>query len=181
LYNLIKKFYISVTNLIILYFSIIICYTFPQYRIFILKTTPNLKVRNFIWKLLGNSIGENSYLNSDITLLTSPDIKTNIILGNRVALSPNITFITFSSPNDSLLKINEKTKKYCKQGTIQIGDDTWVGTNTTIHPGIKIGKGCIIGAMSNITKNIPDFCLAYGNPVRIIQNITSQSNLYKTK
>ena len=40
-----------------------------------------------------------------------------------------------------------------------------------IHPGIKIGKNCIIGACSNVTKDIPDNVVAYGNPIRIIKEI----------
>ena len=51
---------------------------------------------------------------------------------------------------------------------IKIGPDIWVGANSTIM--YNIGKGCVIGAGSVITKDIPDYSIAAGNPARIIKS-----------
>lgn len=53
---------------------------------------------------------------------------------------------------------------------IVIGEDCWIGSNVTILGGVKIGNGCVIGAGSIVTKNIPDYSVAVGNPARVIKN-----------
>lgn len=55
-----------------------------------------------------------------------------------------------------------------KDDTI-VGNDVWIGQNVTIMPGIKIGNGAIIAANSVITKDIPAYCIAGGNPIKIIR------------
>ena len=52
---------------------------------------------------------------------------------------------------------------------IIIGNDVWIGANATILPGIEIGNGAIIGAGSVVTKNVPDYAIAVGNPANVIK------------
>ena len=54
-------------------------------------------------------------------------------------------------------------------GESVVGDGTWVGAGTTVIQRIRIGKNCFIGAGSVVVKDIPDNCLCYGNPARIIK------------
>ena len=53
-------------------------------------------------------------------------------------------------------------------GRIKIGPDIWVGANSTVMA--NIGQGCVIGAGSVVTKAIPDYSVAAGNPERIIRS-----------
>lgn len=61
----------------------------------------------------------------------------------------------------------------CQQGEVRlginIGDDVWIGTNVTILDGVNIGRGSVIGAGSVVTKDIPDYSVAVGNPARVIK------------
>lgn len=50
-----------------------------------------------------------------------------------------------------------------------IGDNVWVGLNVIILPGVTIGEGCIIQAGSVVSKNVPDYAIAGGNPVQVIK------------
>ncbi|RZJ22084.1 MAG: acyltransferase [Acinetobacter sp.] len=50
-----------------------------------------------------------------------------------------------------------------------IGDNVWVGLNVIILPGVTIGEGCIIQAGSVVSKNIPDYAIAGGNPAQVIK------------
>jgi len=50
-----------------------------------------------------------------------------------------------------------------------IGDNVFIGIHSLILPGVKIGDSVIIGAGSVVTKDIPDNCIAAGNPARIIK------------
>lgn len=54
-------------------------------------------------------------------------------------------------------------------GCCSIGDGTFIGTNATILPRIKIGKWVTIGAGSVVTKDVPDYAVAVGNPARVIK------------
>ena len=53
---------------------------------------------------------------------------------------------------------------------VTIGDNAWIPTNIQIMPGVSIGEGSTIGSGSIVTKDIPNFCLAVGVPVKIIRN-----------
>lgn len=53
--------------------------------------------------------------------------------------------------------------------TVQIGNDVWIGMNSTVLPGIKIGNGAIIGAGSVVTKDVPDYAIVVGNPAKILK------------
>lgn len=52
-------------------------------------------------------------------------------------------------------------------GRLKIGPDIWVGANSTVMA--NIGQGCVIGAGSVVTKDIPDYSVAVGNPAHIIR------------
>ena len=55
-------------------------------------------------------------------------------------------------------------------GCCQIGDGCFIGTNATILPRTKIGKWSIIGAGAVVTKDVPDYSVAVGNPAKIIRS-----------
>jgi virginiamycin A acetyltransferase len=55
------------------------------------------------------------------------------------------------------------------KGDTVVGNDVWIGQNVTVMPGVKIGDGAIIAANSVVTKNIPAYHIAGGNPVKIIR------------
>ena len=56
-------------------------------------------------------------------------------------------------------------------GDVQIGQGTWIGIGSNVVDKITIGRGSYIGAGSVVTKDIPDFVLAYGNPARVIRAV----------
>lgn len=54
-------------------------------------------------------------------------------------------------------------------GEVEIGQDTWVSACTTIIQGVHIDNDCFIGAGSVAVKDIPDGCLCYGNPAKVVR------------
>jgi acetyltransferase-like isoleucine patch superfamily enzyme len=52
---------------------------------------------------------------------------------------------------------------------VVIEDDVWLGANVTILPGVRVGRGAVIGAGSVVTKSVPPMSLAVGNPARVIR------------
>jgi acetyltransferase-like isoleucine patch superfamily enzyme len=54
------------------------------------------------------------------------------------------------------------------RGPVRIGDHVWLGAGVVILDGVSVGKGSIVGAGSVVTKNIPEYVIAAGNPARIM-------------
>lgn len=55
------------------------------------------------------------------------------------------------------------------KGDTIIGNDVWIGQNVTIMPGVHIGNGAIIGTNATVASNIPPYCIAVGNPAKVIR------------
>lgn len=53
------------------------------------------------------------------------------------------------------------------QGRLQLGPDIWLGANVIVMA--NIGRGCVIGAGSVVTRDVPDWAVAVGNPVRVLR------------
>ena len=71
--------------------------------------------------------------------------------------------------SDHVFKRGELIQKQGFLGApIEIGGDVWLGGQVFINKGVAIGKGTVIGAGSVVTKNIPEYMIAAGNPARVI-------------
>ena len=84
-----------------------------------------------------------------------------------IDIGDNVTF----SIRVTLMAHDASTKKslgYTKIGRISVGDNVFVGANTTILPNVSIGNNVVIGANSLVTKSIPDNCVVAGNPARVL-------------
>lgn len=54
---------------------------------------------------------------------------------------------------------------------VNIGSDVWIGGRAIVLPGVSIGDGCIIGAGTVVTKDVPPYSLLAGNPGRVIRKL----------
>jgi len=89
-------------------------------------------------------------------------IEDNVLIGSGVHIyCGNHIF----EGNDKIKNLGHIFKK------ITIEKDSWIGANCIILSGITIGEGSVIGAGSIVTKNVPPFTIAYGNPIKIIRKI----------
>ena len=55
------------------------------------------------------------------------------------------------------------------KGPIEIGNDVWMGARTTILSGVRIGNSAVIGAGAVVTRDVPDFGVAAGNPAKVLR------------
>lgn len=86
-----------------------------------------------------------------------------ITIGDDVFIGPKVNLITINhDPNPE-----NRSATYGRP--IVIEDKVWIGINATILPGVKIGKGAIVGAGSVVTKDVPAMAVVAGNPARIIK------------
>lgn len=96
-----------------------------------------------------------------------------IIIGNNLLTGRWVT-ITDNSHGDtdlSSLKIPPSERKIVSKGAVIIGDNVWIGDKATILPGVSIGDGAVIAANSVVTKDVPPYSIAAGNPAKIIKNL----------
>ncbi len=88
-----------------------------------------------------------------------------ITIGNGVFIGPKCNLITINhDPNP-----DNRSATYGRP--IVIEDKVWIGINSTILPGVRIGYGSIVGAQSVVTKDVPPMTVVAGNPARIIKKI----------
>lgn len=59
---------------------------------------------------------------------------------------------------------------FLNKGGITVGHDVWFGMDATIMAGVTIGNGAVIGAKSVVTRDIPDYCIAAGNPATVVKH-----------
>lgn len=108
-------------------------------------------------------------------------IAGTVTFSNKVMCGPGVSFFSgdhlfgrvgqynrFLKPND-----NENIKP------IFIGEDCWIGANTTVLKGVEIGMGCVVGAGSVITSSLPPFTVCAGNPCKPLKYIFSNEDLIK--
>ena len=82
-------------------------------------------------------------------------------------------------PNERrfLFNKNGEQKHLCYAKPVVIGNDCWFGANVVVCPGVTIGDGCVIGAGSVVTRNVPPLSFAAGNPCRVIRAVTEADSM----
>jgi acetyltransferase-like isoleucine patch superfamily enzyme len=100
-----------------------------------------------------------------------------VTIGNEVMLAQNIVISGLNHGFEDVTISPRRQKETCKQ--IIISDDVWVGANVVITAGVTLGKHCIIGAGSIVTKDIPPYSVAVGNPAKVIKTYNAENGLWE--
>ena len=88
-----------------------------------------------------------------------------ITIGDDVFIGPKVNLITINHDPDP----ENRSATYGRP--IVIEDKAWIGINSTILPGVRIGYGAIVGAGSVVTKDVPPMTVVAGNPAKFIKKI----------
>ena len=109
-------------------------------------------------------IGNNCYIGFNFSCLNA----SSIVIGNNVLIASNVLITSLNhgvDPESEIPYMNQNLTS----SPVEIGDNCWIGEKVVILPGVKIGKYSVIGAGSIVTKSIPDYSMAVGNPAKVIK------------
>lgn len=110
--------------------------------------------------------GKNLFVNYNCTII---DV-AKVVIGDNCLMAPNVAVYTAGHPIHPVTR----NSGYEYGIGVTIGDNVWIGGNTVILPGVHIGSNTIIGAGSVVTKDIPEWVIAAGNPCKVIRRITEE-------
>ena len=110
--------------------------------------------------------GKNLFVNYNCTIIDVAKVK----IGDNCQLAPNVAIYTAGHPVYPVTR--NSGYEYGK--AVTIGDNVWIGGNSVICPGVTIASNTVIGAGSVVTRDIPAWSVAAGNPCRVIRAITEE-------
>jgi acetyltransferase-like isoleucine patch superfamily enzyme len=155
----------------------------------------NAVIRSHTVIYCGNSIGdnfktghhvmirENNIIGDNVSIGTNSVIEHGVKIGNNVRIHSNVFIPEYSvlendcwiGPNvvftNALYPFSRDVKENLKGPLIRV--KAKIGANTTILPGIIIGKNSLVGAGSVVTKNVGDNLVVAGNPAKVINHISN--------
>ena len=99
-----------------------------------------------------------------------------VIIGSNVSVTANCAIVDTTHPFDDVpceVKVGSMIRD--DEGFVEIGEGTFLGFGSVVLPNVRIGKGCVIGANSVVTRDIPDYSVAAGSPAVVIRSVRKLS------
>ena len=123
-------------------------------------------------------IGNRFFGNFNLTIQDDGEVT----IGDDCNFGPNVTIVTpvhpmIASERKAITTAEGANKRVCWAKPVHIGSNCWFGANVVVCPGVTIGDGCVIGAGSVVTRDIPANSFAAGIPCRVIREITDQDSV----
>jgi acetyltransferase-like isoleucine patch superfamily enzyme len=128
-----------------------------------------------------NGVGRGTIFTGEVQMGFGTTISANcyivgpVEIGRYTQIGANVGIIGQNHPQTYLsIYINQalfqgRLASHQEIAKIMIGHDVWIGQGVIILSGVNIGNGAIIGAGAVVTKSIPDFAVAVGNPAKVIR------------
>ena len=108
-------------------------------------------------------IGAGTYINR-YTIL---DAHEHLQIGLRVMIGPHCYITDADHGTAGHASVQAQTMQH---GPVLIGDDAWLGAHVTVLPGIRIGKGAIVGAGAVVTRDVPALAIVAGVPANVLRH-----------
>ena len=119
------------------------------------------------------SIGNNTGISGAVI-----HARNSIQIGNYVSIGANVKIFDHDFHSHDYLERRVDLQNNIITKPIIIEDDVWIGANSIILKGVKIGRASIIGAGSVVTRDIPPFTIWAGNPAKFIKKIDENAEIH---
>jgi maltose O-acetyltransferase len=126
---------------------------------------PGWRVR--LLRACGFRIGRGVYIADDFMVVEELADRGNVTIGDRVSIAPRVTLVTSSHPNNSRIAPVAPLAR----GPIVIEPDAWIGAGAVILPGVRIGRGAVVGAQSVVARDVPPLTVVAGQPARAVRTL----------
>ena len=111
----------------------------------------------------GSSFGDEGH----ISCVNKIEIGDGVVMGRKVFITDN----SHGASDRSQLDTSPFLRPIYSKGPVIIEENVWIGEMVCIMPGVTIGRGAITGANAVVTKDVPPYALAAGNPAKVIKII----------
>lgn len=130
------------------------------------------KIRPILWRWMGARVGKNVFIGYEVWMDFNNskliEIEDNVHIANRCLLLCHQRDLSNYFMGDDYSRLPYHRKKiHLKKGCL-------IGMGTMILPGVTVGEGAIVGAGSTVTRDIPAWTIAMGNPAKVIKQIPSK-------
>ena len=109
-------------------------------------------------------IGNHCYIGYNVTILAGDDVTIEdgvLFASNVIVASENHGM----NPEQDVYYMDQPLTG----APVRIGEGTWIGERVAVLAGVTIGKKCVIGTGSVVTKSVPDYSIAVGSPAKVVK------------
>ena len=97
------------------------------------------------------------------------EVYPHVTIGRNVMMAPDVLLITENHKfTDTAIPMRDQG--YFDFRPITVEDDVWIGQRAIILPGVTLGQGCVVGAGAVVSKDVPPYAVAVGNPARVVKS-----------
>lgn len=131
------------------------------------------------------NIGDHAFIESGVRIGTGVTIKNNALIwkgvhvADYVFIGPNVVFTNDLCPRSARLPLMKEqgSKESDWLVETQVEEGVSIGANATVLGGITLGKYCMVGAGSVVTKDVEPYALVVGNPARVVGRVDEAGNV----
>jgi acetyltransferase-like isoleucine patch superfamily enzyme len=126
---------------------------------------PAMRPRYLRW--CGFSVGSDVYIGDGLTIIEELADRGMLTIGDRVSIATNVTLVTSSHPNASRIRGVAPVQR----GPVVLEDDAWIGAGVVVLPGVRIGRGAVVGALSVVTRDVAPLHVVAGSPASVVREL----------
>ena len=138
-----------------------------------------------IRQILGNVTGQKIDDSVEIRLPIRSDYGANLKIGKQVFINSNVMFTDLGGieledkvlvgPNVTIISVNHPLDPEKRRGvelkSVRIEENAWLGANSTILPGVTVGKSAVVAAGAVVSKDVPAYTVVAGVPAKVIKKV----------
>lgn len=114
------------------------------------------------------TVGDRSVVSCDVAIF----IASRVSIGADCIIGPGTTIFDNSAhPVDPKARLTGKPMSASEIEPVAIEDNCWISSHVRILPGVRVGQGSVVGTSSVVTRDVPPYSLAVGNPAQVVRSL----------